>query len=166
MGNDAIEDDMLTLALSKPADYSGNFDRIVEELRLNLSHALGQSCSRDGDMNYSSSQEIELRLDKAHEPVSTLKEALFRIIIFISSKGKFFTVRCRTRDSLNRWVLIPDSERDRNVQAYVQRAGQFMEANGYVSLPQSVLSRQADDHLTRLDKLPASVFDVLFSEID
>lgn len=165
MENDTTEHKVLIQALSEPADYSNSFDQVVEQLRIKLVQALGAEVFRNGDMNYSSAQTIELWLGKAHEPVGTRSAALYGILIFISSKGHFCAIRCITQDAPRRWLPLPDGELDKNLEAYIQKTEQILATEGYVSLSRSVLSQKVEGHLTRLDKLPATVFQVLFSEL-
>lgn len=160
-----MKNQALTQALSTPADYSRNFDEVVEQLRAKLSQALKIDFFRDGHMDYSSSQKIELWLDTSCQPISERDAALYVIRIFISSRGRFFAVRCVTQYSPRHWRTVPRGEYNESIQLHIQKIGRSLADEGYASLPEAVLSQRAEGHLTKLDNLQATVFNVLFSEL-
>lgn len=165
MKNVTIDTEIIARALSKPADYSDNFDYVVDELCARLSQQLKVDFFHNSHMDYSSAQSIELWLNKDFDSVSRQKDAFSKITTFVSSKGSFFTIRCQTRDLLKRWISVPDENRDEHIHLYIQQIETILEAGGYISLPRSVLFQLAEGHLTKLDKLPATVFNVLFTEL-
>lgn len=161
-----MKDEALVQALSKPTDYSSNFGQVVEQLSIKVSQTFGMNFFHNGHMDYSSAQTIELWLGEAHEPVGARTVACYGIRIFVSSKGSFCAIRSVIKISPRHWIPLPDNERDENIKACIQKVEQTLAEEGYASLPRSVLSQQVEGHLTRLDKLPATVFQVLFSELD
>ncbi len=160
-------DKNLEAALSAFADYSSSFVEVVEELRASLSEALGVTFHRINDMNYSSSQTIRLMLNEKYMPVSDRHAATFWINTFVSSKGKFYFISCRARDTQpsRTWRIVPDAAINQEASSYVRRIKEKLEDKGYVSLPNQALSEIASNHRTQLDNLPATVFQVLFSEL-
>lgn len=154
-------------ALAAQTDYSTNFTQTVEELCVKLSQSLKMKFCHNAHMDYSSSQTIEFWLDKACEPVIERRDADFLVTIFVSSKGKFFTTRCRVREAaLSKiWNSISFGELNQNIQYYLQEIADVLEDSGYISIRDSILSELAEGYKTRMDKMPATVFQVLFSEI-
>ena len=154
-------------ALAAQTDYSTNFTQMVEELCVKLSQFLEMKFYHDAHMDYSSSQTIELWLDKAYKPVIERHDADFLVAIFVSSKGRFFAARCRVRDAIlpKVWNSVSSVELDQNIQHYLQEIASVLKDNGYILIRDSILSELAQGHRTRMDKLPATVFQVLFTEI-
>ena len=158
----------LKLALSEPADYSDHFAKQIDELCLGLSQSLGTKFFHDDHMDYRSSQRIILWLDESHKPVNEVSRASFEVTVFISSKGKFCAVicRCRNTGSDSFWTRIPINLMDSSLRLHIQRVKEFLEARGYVLIHPSTLSERAEGYKTEMDNLPATVFEVLFSEVD
>ena len=158
----------LEQALSRPADYSDHFAKQVDELCLGLSQSLGINFFHDDHMDYRSAQRIILWLDASHKPTNEVSEAFFEATIFISSRGKFCAVICRHRNvGLDGfWTSVPINSASPSLRLYIQKAKEFLEARSYVFTCPSTLSKYAEGHKTEMDNLPATVFEVLFSEID
>ena len=160
-------DENLELALSASPDYSSSFTDVVEELCAKLSQVLGVAFHRIGDMNYSSSQTICLMLNEEYRPVSDRHKASSWVNTLVSSKGKFYFISCRAKDAppSRTWRIVPELALNQDTQAYIRKINAVLEASDYVLLPELVLKQPAGDHKTRLDKLPATVSQVLFSEL-
>ncbi len=160
-------DEHLKLALSASANYSNNFVKVVQELCDRLSQEIGVKFFRIGDMNYSSSQTICLMLDEEYKPVNERCNSSFWINTFVSSKGSFYAIGCRAKDAnpSRTWRIVLDRGLNQETQDYIRNINAVLEASDYILLTKPVLSQITSDHKTRLDKLPATVFRVLFSEL-
>jgi len=123
-------------------------------------------------MNYSSSQQLVIGLDALGTAVRSLATtSATKVVAYVSSRGKFFTVLVFEAKENPRvakeWIRLGSDEEVRRVGAseVVRALSSLLEAEGYRKLSGPMLWDLAPDHVTEMDGAPATVFDVLFSEI-
>jgi hypothetical protein len=167
----------LAEALSTPADYSCAFTERIRELGRHLSSVLGLTMSHNESMDYAAGQMLVLYLDSAAcSTESNSPEADYMISLFLSSRGRFVAVHVRHRDSspardyrVNRmgtqWMLTRLCEVPFSIQGVIDRLGSAVASDGWEILDETVLNRLVPGAFTKLDGKPATVFEVLFSEV-
>ena len=148
------------------------------DTKAQLSHALHVEAELDKDMNYRAGQRLVFRLNKRHKLIDPHDiSAIFEISIFVSSKGPFYAGVFRRFEKASQgfeklgvpppgaWSAIPMGSEvlfaniKREIDAIMQR-------NFYQSIEGAVLSEIVPGKFTDMDGKPATVFEVLFSEID
>jgi hypothetical protein len=166
-------------ALNSQPDYSVAFTRRVGALARRIHDDLSVPVEHDSDMNYSSAQKIVVWLDKSCRPVSPMSgEAIFRLYDYISSRADYFTFVTLRLSASERgwkerglakparyWIAVAQSDAPAGVKAIKDRLSSIMQSEGYTLVHGTVLSEEVKGRLTELDKKPATVFEVLFSEL-
>ena len=153
----------LERAIQAPTDYSPQFVQRVAELGEAITSRIGAQLEHDPDMNYSAAQKLTLWLDENGGVAQSYSNALFQLDFLVSSKAHVYTIVCWKRDNLGRWQQSRESQ---DIFAdLLSRAGGCLQELGYAFLPESNLSTIVDGHLTDLDGAPATLFQVLFSEL-
>jgi hypothetical protein len=172
-------DSELRAALTTAPDFTQAFSHEVQSLRDLVAEALSAKIEHDDDMNYSSAQKLVVWLNGDYQPVAPHdSQAACRLIVFVSSRGRFFSfVTLTLSASTTGWkkkgleeprrnwtVLAADTVPD-EIKNLQKKITFHLESNRFSLLESSVLSQAAKGHQTKLDGRPATVFDVLFSEI-
>lgn len=159
-------------ALKANADYSMGFTQEVQTLCSRIEDALSAKLEHDDDMNYSSSQKLVLCLDAKCEPVMPSDPmARYRLTDFVSSKGRYFAFVTHKQSVRNRgepqavWVVVENRDVPEGIKAIQKRIAGVMRSERYTLLEGPILSRVLKGRFTELDKKPANVFEVLFSEL-
>jgi hypothetical protein len=169
----------IRVALSTEPDYSAEFTNEVTALQLAIADELSAPVEHDADMNYSSAQKLVVWLDRGCRPVAARDpKSAYRLIDFVSSRGRFFafltlglstsTVGWKEKgleEPRRSWSVVARNSLPDEIKSVQSRIASIMDANRYSLLDESVLSQEAAGQLTQLDGQPATVFDVLFSEI-
>jgi hypothetical protein len=167
----------LSLAYHANADYSEAFTDKVRRMAKSLETKLKVKVEHDDDMNYRSSQSIIVWLNGACQPVEPYStRAVYRLIDYVSSKGPFFTLvtfeLCQSKAGANGkkdlgkgsyWIRATNAPLDLAPLVIVIR--KFMKTHHYHQLDGSILDQQVDGKVTDLDGKPATVFEILFSEL-
>jgi hypothetical protein len=161
-------DSTLEEILRAPTDYSAAFTSEVDRLAERAGQALGAPVEHGRDMNYASSQRLVVGIDAAGRPVPALgPSSVAKVVAYVSSKGKVFAVHtfeARTGSrALKEW--LPTAKYSGGSEV-VQKLSSTLEAQGYRRIAGPVLEQLADGHVTEMDGAPATVFDVLFAEIE
>jgi hypothetical protein len=169
----------LQAALKTDSDYSQAFTNRMALLARSISDALSIQVEHDTDMNYSAAQKIVIWLNTHCQPVPPRSpDAVYRLNIYVSSKGRYFTFvtlvlsttgenrRERRLDLPEQyWVRLDDDSLPAAVQTLQQRIASLMESQGYIFVKEPLLSQEAEGYSTEMDGRPATIFDVLFSEV-
>lgn len=150
-------------------------------MRLNhiISRALSAHVEHDDDMNYSSAQKLVVWLDKGCNLIAPRNnKAAYRLIDFISSRGRFFTFATLglsastagwkekgLEQPRKSWSLVAKEKLPKEIVSLQKRIAAIMQLEHYEFLDDSVLAQEAAGHWTKLDGQPANVFQVLFSEM-
>jgi hypothetical protein len=153
-------------ALSRAPDYTITFDRRMERHREALAHDLRVPVYLDTDMNYSAAQKLTIFFDAQWQPCekSDARRA-FEVYVFISSRGPFFTTCILNRSNRNVWTLYPQATNDDRCVRVVAQIRRSLTSRKLQELTGPVLEDLAPGHLTELDGAPATVLQVLFSEL-
>lgn len=169
----------LTKALQSPVDYSAEFSEKVKKIRDQISEELGTEVGLDSDMNYRAGQRIVVRFNDELEPIAWQDSlAVIDLSVFISSRASYHTYLLRRLEKpsfdfaklglpqpKDVWNTVTAGE-ETWPKAAMTVIDSVMKKNSYVRLERSELSQVVDGKFTDLDGKPASMFEVLFSEID
>ena len=168
------------VALNTAPDYSDTFTREVMSLHRAIADELSAPVEHDDDMNYSSAQKLVVWLDKGYHFLapSNPDKAVYRLIDFVSSRGRFFTFMTLglsastagwkekgLEEPKRYWTLVAKNNLPDEIKSVQKQIASIMESNGYQHLDDAVLSQEATGHWTKLDGQPATVFQALFSEM-
>jgi len=152
----------IAAAMRQPPDYSVGFTEMMIGIRTKVGRALNSAVYLDSDMNYSSCQRLSVYIQPDGVLVEKDSEsAAWRIDFLISSRGKFFTRVGLQRMSRKEWKVV----RVTSDFTLVHRIGRVLEKEGFEPVPIDILEESADGFLTEMDGVPATVFQVLFSEM-
>ena len=82
----------LGVVLNTAPDYSETFTREIKSLHHVIGNAIAAPVEHDDDMNYSAAQKLVVWLDKKCHPIAPRNsQAAYRLVDFVSSRGRFFT---------------------------------------------------------------------------
>ncbi len=136
-------------------DYSPVFTQAVESLHRFIEAEITGPVEHDDDMNYSSAQKLVVWLDERSQIVTSHDpKAVYRLIIFVSSRGRFFafitlglTPAAESEKGSDKqkqyWSLIAEENLPDGIKKLQKKIASIMEANGFESLEDSVwLKRQ------------------------
>lgn len=167
-------------AIQAPPDYSETFSNFVGEICQQLSSVFETTLLHDSDMNYSSAQHISLWLDESYMPVNAKSDkVLYKLIVFISSKGPFFTFLCKYCKDVSKkelkkeklphsgqyWLSFNQNEIPPQFFPYMKHIEVELTSFNYTLLSGAILREIVEGHQTDMDGRPATLFDVLFSEL-
>lgn len=151
----------LEASLRVDPDYSVSFTRKIAALRGVLESNGCTPCFHDDNMDYASGQLLRLFLARSGECTSP-QEAHYCIGAYISSCGPYFAWRA-WENRPDAWVLLesfPDV-----VRSTMTHVDTLLEEHGLSRLEGQVLETVVPGRMTRLEGKPATVFEVLFSEL-
>lgn len=174
--NERIMDAQLQAAIKNSPNYSKQFATTVESIGAEIMRCLALPCSHDMNMNYSASHRLLFAFDIHEQPLppDALTSARYRLILFISSKGNFYTLWCKApTNELNQalftsrpiWHKLATELIPVKIQSNMDAINQVMKKLGYHLLPDSLLDREVEGFVTKLDHKPATLFEILFSEV-
>jgi hypothetical protein len=166
-------------ALSAKPDYSAAFTQRVRTLAKTVEDKLALPVQHDADMNYSAGQQVIVWLDKSCHPVlPNDRDAKYRLVDYVSSKGPFFAfVVMRLSDTAAGWrekglteprpywTIIGAKDLLEKIASIQKKISAVLRSSDYALVEEPVLSQEVEGHVTELDGKPATVFEVLFSEI-
>ena len=148
--------ELLQKALGSPPDYSGRFSAKVADIVVNISRHCGLSTEHDTSMDYSSAQKISWERTESHPRIQ------YRL--FVSSRGPLYTILPYLADEHGDWRRSADDSvfQEDSAVACVQSV---LESHGYEFVATDLLERPAPGHVTDMDGAPASLRDVIFTEL-
>ena len=157
-------------AVESEPDYSPAFEQRMADLRERIERDTGHVVEHESDMNYSAAHTLRVPFDAAGNAVTPGgADSRFELVVFVSSKGPFFTVRGRERMTGSRsaetWRPHPTREMPGAVQSASEVLHSIMSDAGFEPLNGPVLDIIVPGHYTELDGAPATVFQVLFTEL-
>jgi len=167
------------VALNTAPDYSATFTHEIMSLHRVIAEELSASVELDDDMNYGSAQKLVVWLDRGCRLIAPRSpKAAYRLIDFVSSRGRFFTfitlaLSASTagwkekgfEEPKRYWNLVAKGNLPDGIKFVQKKIASVMESNKYALLEDPVLIQEATGHWTKLDSRPATVFEVLFSEV-
>ncbi len=163
--------EFLMQVCQRETDYSDGFTKKVSVLGDLIGSALNASIYHDTDMNYSASQKLQVYVgnDKKYLKLENSnaqdlwKISAFIINIYVSSKANLYYIdihkKINTREAVFPKV-IPSF-----VKTKVSEVKKFMEENGFLPIPEDFLEKTVDGYVTDLERKPATIFEIIFSEI-
>lgn len=167
----------LKKALMANPVYGDAFTTQVKSLAHVIGDALSAEVEHEEDMNYSSGQRIVVWLSEPCRVVAPYDaQAKYRLVDIVSSRGPFFALvilKLSATTDLNAhreqperiWESVGEESLPANVKRLRQRVAALMQTKGYKLLEEPLLSQQVQGRVTELDGKPATVFEVLFSEL-
>lgn len=138
--------------LGQPPDYSESFTRRVEALADQVRARCGATVSHSADMNYASSQTI----------TATPESGDCQVRCYVSSRGPLFTIATFEREG-NAWRIAPNE--CRSCAQLIACVRDISVEFALREVPSKDWSLPAPGHVTDMDGAPATLFDVLFSEL-
>lgn len=125
----------------------------------------------DRSLNYSNSWRISFSLNSSCQ-IASLVEAAFEIAVFVSILFDVFTItvyqlRASDEDGIIGAFyepIAPEDFPDQMVNS-INLIIDSLNHDKYYFIYGDILNQKIDGYRTRLDKLPASLFDILFREI-
>jgi len=164
-----MKDAQILRAMREPADYSELFRQRVGKIADRLSQVIGTPVTHDADMNYSSAQKIKLWLDaKGWAIAPDSPDAEYALIVLISSKGPYFAYAWLGRDRSqagSHWRAHYGADLPEPLWSYAERITSELKGMGYRPISGPILNEVVEGFLTDMDQTPATVFQVLFTEL-
>jgi hypothetical protein len=151
-------------AVDAPADFTNTFTGKVESIGITLRELIQVPIAHKKDMNYANGQSLCFGLDADGHAMSR-ETALYEIYVYISSKGELFAFHFLIRVKLNEWRPIEEAELPHGSSDLIFRVNEQLETLGYERVPKAELAKEVPGQFTEMDGAPASLFDVLFSEL-
>lgn len=159
-------DSNVQTALRRQPDYTDSFTQQVAVLANLLARSIGVPVYHDSDMNYNASQKLSIFLADNHRVCDRNAEHVTHEIAFlISSRGSFFTSVCLHRIAQNEWMGSGKCESNKQVQTIQEQVKTVLKREGLQPLYGGLLNELAEGQVTEMDGVPATVFQVLFSEL-
>jgi len=167
----------LAKAINSPADYTSDFTFKVSSLCARLHQVIGVECEHRSDMNYRAGQSIDLQFI-IPPTLDDLSCANVKLTIFVSSKGPYYTYIFRRLASpaINfARIGLPQpkhvwsragSDVALALVHYTRIIDSIMSSDSYQRLDESKLGEIAEGQFARMDDAPATLFEVLFSEVE
>jgi hypothetical protein len=171
-------DERIREALQTPPDFSEAFDNFVDKICERLSSVFGVLLYHDNDMNYSAAHQIKLHLNREYVPINFKSaDVIYELVTLISSKGPFFTFICLHREYVTDfeslalpapgeyWLRLEPDKISPKIQAQMSLIIAEMELMNYTLLSGTLLDQVIEGFVTDMDGIPATLFQVLFSEL-
>lgn len=164
-------------ALEAPPNYSEEFAVWVEEVAAAIAARLGVNVEHNSDMNYSVAHQIVIKYDDDGHPAQPDKGYRYRLIVLLSSRGKFYTivvyrrtdVGCDYREyglpSAGTYHLRFDYREQEGIQSSLESIRGVLQNVDVHEVDPDYLNEYVPGKVTEMDGVPATLFQVLFSEL-
>lgn len=156
-------------SIKRSPDYSESFTSVVRDIRRILECELRVSIVHCEDMNYSAAQTLTIFFDDKLQPLGhDCNPGSYKLVILLSSKGFFFTIICYQRDISKQqlvWHLLTNEHVPSIVLRVGVQASTILNRIGWRQLTKPQLEEVVEGYYTEMDGAPASVFQLLFSEL-
>jgi hypothetical protein len=161
--------DFVLQALNAPRVDGAKFTAHVSAFGQQFSSSLQLSVRHETDMNYCAGQSLRFEV-RAAQPDSSPRSlgSLFEVMLFLSSKAPVFAWYCFDRHgviSKAHFPLLGPNQWPDKVRLMVSRLQPVLVKAGFQEVPFEILAAPAQNYVTDLDGLPATVFEALFAEI-
>jgi len=153
-----------------PVDYSPEFSAVARAVAKRISDHTGLVWRHDEDMNYSAGQRLNTTFSPEGSPIAREDETgTFMVIIYLSSRAKVWSVLVRQLQIDKKygsiWNTAPlGAERPWLLKA-IRAVSEVLHSLGWIRIADSELDAVVEGHVTELDGKPATLFEVLFSEL-
>jgi len=156
--------EVITAALPRSPDYSGEFTAHARALAKRLEGELNVLISHDSNMAYRAGQYVSF--EASLRPAKGSVEAR----IYLSSKAPLFA--CYVMDKGGTLLApekashpVPENLLPAGVIGQLKTCRERLSQEGYTEVGRSLFDMQAPNCTTELDDLPATVFQCLFAEV-
>lgn len=151
-------------AIDAPADFTRKFTKEVDAIRAELQSQVSVPVSHHSEMNYANGQRLAFCLDDEGNPTAQ-EQAAYEMQIHISSKARLFAIYNLNRVGKNEWRPISEADLPHQSVNPIRLTEAMLKSMGYERVANAYLSKEVPGHFTELDGVPATVFEVLFSEL-
>lgn len=165
-------------ACKNEIDYSSRFVAKIISIQKSAAEYFETVIDIDNDMNYSASNRLFFYMNKNSKLISnstnSTKEnrwlnADHIVEVLISSLGDFYWSRIIGKKKILGITLRKNATRTEGFSTSVlqnkTRIDEFIERLGFQTIPDPLLWKKVPDRKTVLEGKPATVFDIIFSEI-
>lgn len=161
--------DYVEEALVLPGGYSEKFSEQVAKIGNIISSHLGFPILHDKDMNYRAGQSLSFSLS-GRPPYAPSRNGCIEIDIYISSRSELYCFFCRDSQiefigSNESGFFVKPELFPVPVQEIVSTCRNILNSMGFKEVENALLNLKIPNFFTELDNLPATVFEILFSEI-
>ncbi len=157
-------DDKILQTMTAKAENYASFTNRVKGIGKIISEELGISVRHDPDMNYSRGQKLSFWVN--HQGISVgIEKGDFEIALFISSKGKLCAWRFLKKITRNEWGPTSLESLPGQFKQMIGKLTLKLESHGYQLITDDILDQFVPGHYTEMDEAPATLFNVLFSEL-
>lgn len=156
--------------LKRNTDYSDSFTKFVASINKLLGNNLSVKCYHSSDMNYSHGQSVSFFLDSNFDTIEREQFASYTVKIWISSKGKFYSIIFFKKISNNplTWKRFEFSDFNQSdkLNNLISEIDMTLKSEGLIRFPIEKEKEKVEGFYTELDNNPANFFEVFFSELD
>ncbi len=165
-------------ACKNEVDYSSRFEDKIISIQKSAEEYFKTVIDINNDMNYSASNRLIFYMDRnsklLEDTTNFTKEnrwlnADHIVEVLISSLGDFYWSRVTGKKKILRFTLKKNATRTDGFSTSVlqnkTRIDEFIERLGFQTIPDPLLWKTVPEIKTDLEGKPATVFDIIFSEI-
>jgi hypothetical protein len=154
--------DSIQSALTAPPDHSCEFTNKIKALRDKVETAIGAPVYHEPEMNYSVSQRMYLYFDESGRQVEEDADSrVLRLDFLMSSRAPLYTSITLVRIDTNEWQLGSSITE----VAQLSAMHRILQQEGYEFVHGQILEELVSGAVTEMDGVPATVFEVLFTEL-
>ena len=156
-------ENIISEGLKNKPDFTDKFTERVEIIKAELEKRLDAKnlIFHDDDMNYSSSQCLEIYTDININLVNQI-DAIDSLKIFVSSRCPLYSYLFYRKEDYNSWAFVQNLS---GFDELLNRINRCMVDYNFILLPNSYKDMVINGFYTELDGKAATYFEVLFSEI-
>jgi len=175
--NTALEKKVIS-ACNNERDYSIRFENKVKSIQKSAEDFFNTVVDVDDDMDYGASNRLTFYFDKKSRIISSAEnytkeerwvKADYFVEVLISSLGDFYWSRVVGKKKILGLTMKKNATRTEGFSSEVlqnkSKVDDFIENLGFQSIPEILLGKIVPGKKTDLDGSPATVFDIIFSEI-
>jgi hypothetical protein len=162
--------EIITAALLRSPDYSGEFTARVKALAKRLEADLELPLSHDSNMNYRAGQYVSFKANLPQVSPKRHAKGSVEVRIYISSKGPLFAFYVMDAGGTlmepeKASHPVPENLLPADITGQLEVCRKRLSQEGYTEVARSLFDVPAPGCTTELDDLPATVFQSLFAEI-
>jgi len=175
---DSSLEEIVMRACKNEIDYSSRFEDKIISIQKSGEEYFKTVIDIDNDMNYSASNKLIFYFDKASKMIENSTNftsenrwlnADHIVEVFISSLGDFYWSRIIGKKRVLGITLRKNATRtegfSNNILQNKTIIDEFIERFGFQTIPNPLLEKTVPERKKDLDGTPATVFDIIFSEI-
>ncbi|GAB5410613.1 MAG: hypothetical protein BalsKO_29780 [Balneolaceae bacterium] len=175
---DTSLEEIVMRACKNEIDYSSRFEDKIIYIQKSAEEYFETVIDIDNDMNYSASKKLIFYMDKTSKMLENStnftsenrwQNADHIVEVLISSLGNFYWSRIIGKKKILGITLRKNATRTERFYSSVlqnkTRIDEFIERLGFQNIPDPLLWKTVPEIKTHLEGKPATVFDIIFSEI-